>query len=133
MDIEQIKTELQKASNGLLMMSETDEPFEFFYDEELAGEELNETTVLRMAGMPAQYPIEVVELEHFLRNQTRALEENPEAEARAKKFQELQAKLKELLHDVKVYRVGETRITAYILGTTDAGEIAGLTTVVVET
>ncbi len=133
MDIEQIKTELQKASNGLLMMSETDEPFEFFYDEELAGEELNETNVLRMAGMPAQYPIEVVELEHFLRNQTRALEENPEAEARAKKFQELQAKLKELLHDVKVYRVGETRITAYILGTTDAGEIAGLTTVVVET
>ncbi len=133
MDIEQIKTELQKASNGLLMMSETDEPFEFFYDEELAGEELNETNVLRMAGMPAQYPIEVVELEHFLRNQTRALEENPEAEARAKKFQELQAKLNELLHDVKVYRVGETRITAYILGTTDAGEIAGLTTVVVET
>ncbi|MCJ8166287.1 nuclease A inhibitor family protein [Pontibacter sp. E15-1] len=133
MPIEQIETELKQAANGLLMLSETDEPFEFYYDKDFAHEELNEETVLKMAGMPAQYPVEVVELDYFLRNQTRPPEETPDALARGERFQQLQAKLQDLLQDVKVYRVGETRITAYILGKTEDGEIAGLTTVVVET
>lgn len=133
MDLQQIESELKQAVNGLLMRSETDEPFEFYYDEQQDGEALNEDTVHKLSGMPAQYPMEVEELDYFFRNQTRAAEETPEELKRAERFQQLQAKLKELLPDVKVYRIGENRITAFILGTTQEGEIAGLKTVLVET
>lgn len=133
MNLAQIETELKQAANGLLMRSETDEPFEFYYDEQHNGGALTEETVRKLAGMTAQYPMEVVELEDFFRNQTRAAEENPEESTRAAQFQLLQAKLQELLPDVKVFRLGETRITAFILGTTPNGEITGLKTVLVET
>jgi hypothetical protein len=133
MTIVQLEDELNQATNGLLMMSESDEPFEFFYDEQHSGEELDEETVLKLAGMPAQYPIEVVELDYFFRNMTAPSEEGDEAKARAARFQQLQARLQELLQDVKVYRIGETNITVFILGRTQQNEIAGLKTVVVET
>ncbi|MHA6249202.1 nuclease A inhibitor family protein [Pontibacter sp. CAU 1760] len=133
MKLEQIKSELNEACKGLLMRSETDEPFEFYYDEELSADELNEDTVRKMAGMPAQYPLEVIELDYFFRNQTRPPEDTPEEQERAERFKKLQAKIQETLRDVKVYRLGETRMTAFILGTTPDGEVAGLTTVVVET
>jgi tRNA U34 5-carboxymethylaminomethyl modifying GTPase MnmE/TrmE len=130
MTIEQIEAELKNAINGLLMMSETDEPFEYYYDEQHDAEELNEETVRKLAGMPAQYPMEVVDLEYFFRNMTR-----PETvgEQQAQRFQHLQDKLRELLQDVKVYRIGENRITVFILGKSPDGKIAGLKTVVVET
>ena len=134
MEIKQLETELKKASDGLLMMSETDEPFEFYYDDEHAGEELNEEMVLKLAGMPAHYPVQVVALDYFLRNMTRTDTESGEAQRQqARRFQELQARLQELLRDVKAYKVGENRISVFILGKTDSGEIAGLKTVVVET
>ena len=133
MNLKQIETELKQAANGLLMRSESDEPFEFYYDEQHKGSELNEETVRKLAGMPAQYPMVVLELDDFFRSQVRPAEETPEDLARAERFQQLQAKLHELLPDVKVYRIGETRITAFILGTTPAGEIIGLKTVLVET
>ena len=130
MTIEQIEAELKSAINGLLMMSETDEPFEFYYDEQHDARELNEETVRQLAGMPAQYPMEVVDLDHFLRNMTR-----PETagEEQARRFQHLQDKLKELLENVQVYRIGENQITVLILGKTPDRKIAGLKTVVVET
>lgn len=133
MNLKQIEDELKQAINGLLMRSETDEPFEFFYDEKNDSSELTEETVQKLAGMPAQYPMEVVELDDFFRSQVRPAEDTPEEVARAERFQQLQAKLHELLPDVKVYRIGETRITAFLLGTTPAGEITGLKTVLVET
>jgi hypothetical protein len=133
MTIAQLETELKQPINGLLMMSESDEPFEFFYDEQHTGNELNEETVRKLAGMPAQYPLEVVELDYFFRNMTAAAEPGEEAEARAARFRKLQNILQELLQDVKAYRIGETRITVYILGRTTQNEIAGLKTVVVET
>ena len=133
MHLEQIETELRQAVNGLLMRSETDEPFEFFYDEEHDGSELNEETVRKLAGMPAQYPMEVVGLDEFFRSQVRPSEETPDELTRAERFRQLQAKLHELLPDAKAYRIGETRISVFILGTMEAGEVTGLKTVLVET
>jgi hypothetical protein len=133
MTIAQLESELMEASKGLLMLSESDEPFEFFYDEQHSGEELNEDTVRKLAGMPAQYPLKVEALEYFFRNMTMLSEQGAEAETRATRFRALQDKLKELLQDVKAYRIGETRITVFILGRTHQNEIAGLKTVVVET
>lgn len=134
MDLKQIETQLKEAADGLLMMSETDAPFEFYHAENYNAKDLNKETVLKLAGMPSHYPVEVVELEHFLRNMTQARPESgEEGKQQAARFQQLQKKLKELLQDVKVYRVGETNITVFILGKTPSGDIAGLRTNVVET
>jgi hypothetical protein len=134
MEIKQLEAELKKASDGLLMMSETDEPFEFYFDEQHSGAELNEETVRKLAGMPAQYPLEVVELDYFFRNMTRSNDGDSEVQRQqAQRFQILQSKLHELLYDVRAYRIGESRITVFILGKTPDGKIAGLKTVVVET
>jgi hypothetical protein len=135
MDLQQIETELKEATDGLLMMSETDAPFEFYYAEDLTAEDtLDEETVLRLAAMTADYHMEEVELEYFFRNMTHARPETgEEGLQQAKRFENLQKKLRELLKDVKVYRVGESQILVLILGKTDDGKIAGLMTMVVET
>jgi hypothetical protein len=134
MDLKQIETELRQAADGLLMMSETDAPFEFYHEENSKEEELNQATVLKMAGMPADYPLQVVELEHFFRNMTHpSAESGEDGRQQARRFEQLQKKLRELLQDVKVYRIGETQIMVLILGRTPAGEIAGLKTMLVET
>ncbi|MDX5420395.1 MAG: nuclease A inhibitor family protein [Hymenobacteraceae bacterium] len=134
MDLKQIETELKEASNGLLMMSETDAPFEFYHEENFENEELNEETVLKLAAMPADYPLEVVDLEYFFRNMTHARPESgEEGMQKTKRFEQLQKKLRELLQDVRVYRIGETQILVLILGRTPGGEIAGLRTMLVET
>jgi hypothetical protein len=48
------------------------------------------------------------------------------------RFQELVETLKTTLDDVKVFRVGETRIDVYVVGKSKGG-YAGLKTLVVET
>lgn len=134
MDLKQIESELKEAADGLLMMSETDAPFEFYQAENFKDEELNEDTVLKLAAMPAEYPFEEIELGYFLRNMTHARPETgEEGMKQAKRFQHLEKKLHELLQDVKVYRIGEANKLVLILGRTPDGEIAGLKTMVVET
>jgi len=49
------------------------------------------------------------------------------------RFQNLVSVLKENLSQLQVYRVGNTDIDAYIVGVTDGGELAGLSTKQVET
>ncbi|SIQ95813.1 nuclease A inhibitor family protein [Pontibacter lucknowensis] len=134
MDLKQIETELKEATDGLLMISETDAPFEFYQAENFKGETLDEETVLKLAAMPADYPFEELELGYFFRNMTHARPDaGEEGMQQAKRFQHLEKKLHELLQDVKVYRVGETQKLVLILGRTPNGEIAGLKTMVVET
>ncbi|MCP2044594.1 nuclease A inhibitor family protein [Pontibacter sp. HSC-36F09] len=134
MDLKTIEAELKAATDGLLMMSETDAPFEFYHAENFRHEKLDKETVLRLAGMPAEYPFEELELGYFFRNMTQARPEaGEEGMQQANRFQHLEKKLHELLEDVKVYRVGETQKLVLILGRTSDGEIAGLKTLVVET
>ncbi len=133
MKLEQIEKDLKNATDGLLMISETEEPFEFYHDEVHGGEHLTEDTVLKLAGMPAGYPLEVVEVDYFFRNMTQQLDANEAGqEERAERFRVLVEMLK-TLQDVKAYRIGEQRVTVLIIGTTEEGKIAGLKTVLVET
>jgi len=57
-------------------------------------------------------------------------QEEPEM---AKRFQNLVSILKQNLSQLQVYRVGSIDIDAYIVGVTDGGEWAGLSTKLVET
>ncbi|PVY38761.1 nuclease A inhibitor family protein [Pontibacter virosus] len=134
MDLKTIESELKEATDGLLMMSETDAPFEFYHAENFRNEKLDEETVLKLAAMPADYPFEEMELGYFFRNMTKSRPESGDEDGQqVGRFQNLEKKLHELLQNVKVYRVGETQKLVLILGRTPDGEIAGLKTMVVET
>lgn len=134
MDLRTIESELKEATNGLLMMSETDAPFEFYHAENLRDRKLDKDTVIKLAAMPADYPFEELELGYFFRNMTQARNNADEQGIQqATRFDELEKKLHELLEDVKVYRIGETQKLVLILGRTPDGEVAGLKTMVVET
>jgi hypothetical protein len=131
---EQLEETLKQLTDGLLMRSETDEPFEFFYFENTENEPLDKETVAHIAGKTTADEIEVVSLEHFFRNMVRLYpEDGEERKQEAARFKQLQQKLKELLQDVQVYRAGNISITVYILGKGENGDFAGLRTLVVET
>ncbi|MFD2515591.1 nuclease A inhibitor family protein [Pontibacter locisalis] len=133
MNTEEIKKELMQASEGLQMLSETDETFEFYYHEK-PDKPFDEETVVEWDGKPGGTKVQVLTLEEFFRNMT-----NPHPDAdqvqkqNAARFKQLQAKLKELLKDVKAYKVSDMTMPVYLIGQTENGDYAGLKTLVVET
>lgn len=134
MNKQELENTLKQLTDGLLMRSETDAPFEFFYFENPEGMPLNKETVAHIAGKTTSSEIGTEELDYFFRNMVRTYpEDGPERQQEARRFQELQQTLQQLLRDVKVYRAGDRSITVYILGNTGNGDIAGIRTLIVET
>jgi hypothetical protein len=134
MDQTQLEEKLKNLVDGLLMLSETDAPFEYYILEDSKDLLLNKETVATIAGKTTGDEIETETLEHFFRNMVRLNpEDSDERKKEAARFKELQEQLQQQLQDVKVYRAGNTSITIYILGKTDNGDIAGLRTLIVET
>lgn len=134
MNKDQLEKTLGQLTDGLLMQSETDAPFEFFYFENPEKEPLNRETVAHIAGKTTAEEIETVSLDHFFRNMVRTYpEDGEERKQDAERFKKLQQTLQEELKDVEAYRAGNTSITVYILGKTENGDIAGLRTLIVET
>lgn len=125
---EQIVEELKAASNGLLMMSESDYPFKVVR----WGEELPEQ--LRDAGGASQAKIEMREADDFFRAATTEREGmRAEDHATVDRYRKLVRVLKESLVDLKVYKVGTLKMDVYVIGRSSDGTWMGLTTQVVET
>lgn len=125
---------LKQASDGLLFMSESDNPFATvsFPVEKLP--ELSPEAVVTAAGKTAGTKVEKQELDYFFRNQIRELPEHTaEDKAHTEGFKALVALLKSKLKDVAVYRIGERQVEAYILGKMPEGNIGGLKTLLIET
>jgi hypothetical protein len=121
---------LQSLYDGLYFLSESDYQFEvMYYPMAPEGQELP-SLIPQWLGVPTDSKVEVEELPYFFRNHTK---EESEDEETARRFRELQTYLEENLQDVKVYRVGERKITVLILGKTATGDVAGLKTTVIET
>lgn len=133
MNVEQIKKELMQASEGLQMLSETDATFEFFYHEK-PKDPFIEETVVEWDGKPGGTKVQVLTVDDFLH---RMKNPHPNADQvqkqNAERFKKLEAKLKEVLKDVKAYKVSDTTMPVYLIGRTDSGDYAGLKTLVVET
>jgi hypothetical protein len=122
---EQIVLELKQATEGLLLMSESDYPFEIV---EWAGtDEISTASLQRLSGQPTDSPVSIQSLDDFFRPAV------SETRADAKRYQALLQLLKGNLTDVKVYRVGEINIPVYIVGKSPTGNWLGLSTRVVET
>ncbi len=129
---EQIMSELEQATKGLLFMSESDRPFELVRWE--GTDEISSSHLRQLTCEAEDAPVTVQSLEEFFLNA--ASEEdwhNAEQRADAKRYQELTRLLKENLTDLNVYRVGEISIPVYIVGKSASGSWLGLSTHVVET
>lgn len=125
---------LQQTSNGLLMMSESEYPFEVVFWPGQAQELLTNQKLLQLTNHSPETPIETVELDYFFRNCAEAKEWHDEIQQQdVQKFQALVKTLKENLTDIKVYRLGTIDIDVYIIGKTSSGDLAGISTKVVET
>lgn len=122
---------LHELSRDLYFISESDYPFEVVHFTSIpAGSHLPSFLGQKLLNLSPGTKVEVEELHYFLRNHTA---DNPDDPGTPQRFRDLQSFLEQQLQDVKVYRVGERKITALVLGKTAAGDYAGLKTTVIET
>lgn len=127
----EIVEKLKEASTGLLMMSESDYPFEVVQWEGAAP--ATQEKILQLTGSQ-NLPVEVVELDYLFRNCAFEQEWHNELQKKdVKRFQTLMQTLKDNLSDISVYRVGQINIDVYIIGQTQDGDLAGVVTKLVET
>ena len=126
--------ELGQAAKGLLFQSEADYPLEAFLWEGKADGEFTAQDLLTLKKYPPDTPVKTVSLGRFFQAATK--EEawhNAEEQQTVKRFQELVETLKKHLHDITVFKVGETELDVYLVGKSKDGALAGLSTKVVET
>lgn len=123
---------LKQASEGLLWLSESDYPFETVYWENLNC--LDSSKLLQITDHDLSTKVEVKQLEQFFQQATEAKDwYNTQEIAECQRYRALVNLLQTHLKEIQVYRVGEVEIDVYILGKTEFGSIAGLSTKVVET
>jgi len=121
---------LTQASQGLLMPSESEYPFEVFVWEDV---ELTPEKILELTNYPPATSMEEVELNYFFRNVVTEKDWHYDIQKEnVAKFQNLVQVIKDNLADIRTYRVGTVEVNVYIVGKTNDG-IAGLETKVIET
>ncbi|WP_392530224.1 nuclease A inhibitor family protein [Nostoc sp. C117] len=128
----EILEQLRTAANGLLMMSESEYPFEVFLWEDAAP--VTPQKIVQQTNHSQDTPVEIVGVDDFFKVATTPEDWHGEEEkATVKRFQALVQTLKENLSNLQVYRLGEIEIDVYVIGQTPSGDSIGLSTKVVET
>ncbi len=128
----EIIDKLKTTSNGLLCTSESEYPFEVFLWSGVAP--VTEVKVLQQTNHASDTPVQVVTVDDFFRVATTPEDWHEEEEKEmVKRFQALVETIKANLNNPQVYRLGKIEIDAYIVGETPTGNLAGLSTKVVET
>src|SRR5262249_51918007 len=104
---------LKEASEGLLYMSETDEPFEVVHWGKAAGDLAGE--VRRRAGAPAEAGMKEIALDKFFGNLTNPPHSDEDSEADAARYRKLVGVIREHLNNVRVFRAGKVNIDIHII------------------
>lgn len=113
----QVLEELKNASIGLLVMSESDYPFELI---QWNGENpITSEYLCSVSERPEGTRIEETDTKRFLGENER--------------FRKLQAVIESNLEDVKVYKVGAIDIAVYIVGRSREGQWLGVSTRLIQT
>ena len=126
----ELMIQLSEAVEGLLWLSESDYLWETVYMENVDN---IEKKLLKLTHSNSPTKIEIRELGSFFKRVTQVKDGDEEELQESRRYQTLVDLLKTHLRDIKVYRVGECEIKVYILGTTELGNVVGLSTMVVET
>ena len=129
---EQILTELARAADGLLYMSETDAPFA---PVSWAGnDELTPEVVRRHCDVAENVPVEMQSIDDLFRVAVAEPEWKGAAQlATARRFQTLVQLLRDNLTDLRVFRLGRINMDVYVVGRAPSGNWLGLRTQIVET
>ena len=128
----EIVEQLKRASDGLLFMSESEYPFEVFLWEGIAP--ATPEKVVQQTHHSQDTPVQVEGIDDFFKVATTPEDWYEEEEkSTVKRFQTLVHTLKENLNNLQVYRLGNKEVDAYIVGQTPTGNLAGISTKVVET
>jgi hypothetical protein len=117
MNDKQIVDELRRASAGLLVMSESDYPFEIV---QWPGHtSITPEYLCRISAVPADSPVEKMGVDDFF-----------DATRQSPKLANL---LKNRLAGIQVYKVGKISIPVYIVGRSPEGNWLGLSTRLIQT
>lgn len=131
-DAELVKA-LEDAIVGLQWMSESDFPFTVVYWQPEAPS-LTLEQLRQLAHQPPEANVETDDLETFFAVTTQVQAwHDPNTVASMKRYQALVHLLKQQLHELRVYRIGNIELDLYIIGKTATGAFAGLATKAVET
>lgn len=131
----QVLAELEQAAAGLLFMSESDHPFEIVRWEALAEVTPEHLRSVAGNGQGETATVASESVEEFFRAAASEADWKGAADlATARRYQTLMRVLEENLSGVRVHRVGEVDIHAFIVGRNDStGNWLGLSTRVIET
>ncbi|MDX5423378.1 MAG: nuclease A inhibitor family protein [Hymenobacteraceae bacterium] len=132
MNKEQLEQELNQATDGLLMKSDIEAPFDFFY-REMDEEQFSPELVAEWAGKPSGMTVETKSLDEFFR-ETKGVVSDTRGKTKGgdEGLQQIKDALSKLVQDVKVYCINQIGTEAFILGRTEDGNYAGLRTMVIE-
>ena len=118
-------TALTRATAGLLMPSESDEPITVVHWDDAASE-LDNAAILRLAGCEPGKKVERIDPTDLLRDALHGSE--------ASRFRELLQTLETAVDAVRGYRIGEVEKDVYLMGRLkDGSGWAGVRSLVVET
>ena len=124
--------EIQRATDGLFYVSETDAPVLAFRGTQV--DQLRRDTIIHQLDLKPEPKVEETPFETFFDRLTAVKEWFGETQtAKAKKFLELRKLLEENLRDLTVFRIGEIRLDIYAVGIDEDGVLMGVTTKAVET
>jgi len=129
----QILAALREATDDLLYMSESDEPFELVDWPEARGEPHGEG-LRKCAGYEQKDTVAELSLDDFFEQLTEEKKWHSEAERRdVHRYRKLKSVIENQLSSAKVFRIGETQVDIFIVGRTPEGHWAGVKTKAVET
>ncbi|RYX83894.1 nuclease [bacterium] len=127
---------LEKATEGLLYLSETDAPLvPFFWPDANAASlsPLSAARVLGFAGDKPDAPVKTTTLATFFRAATKEESwQSAQERAETSRFKDLVTTIKSTLKQPQVFRVGKVEMDVYIVGIVEGG-YAGIKTRIVET
>lgn len=123
---------LRTAADGLVLVSETDAPFEAF--EWGAHDALTPSLVRELGGHAKRSKVAARDFRKFFEPLTQEQDwHEDEDKEQVRKYRELAAVVEKELTDATVYRVGETEVTYYVVGRSKAGNWVGVKAKAVET
>lgn len=129
-----VRERLERASEGLLYLSEDEASFRFFHLPFPAEEPLEAERFAARLEVPAGTRVEERSLESFLAGHIEESDPaDPAAQGQVARFRALREALRETLGEVRVFRVGEVEIHCYLVGRGPRGDVMGLSTRALET
>ena len=132
-DAELFKT-LSDSSNGLLFQTELDYPFEVFIHDNTKETSINKETILKLMKGSPQDPIEESDIDTFFSTPTLDQDwHSPEDKKRVVRFRNLVSSIKENFKEIKVFRKGRIYIDVFIAGRAPSGNIAVVSTKLMQT